>query len=117
MPNIEHIPPPNLLANRSSRATSRRSRNAEYGMALVRYQTVMRIATVQSEGIVQAEKMREIDRVTQTAMNGQALLAKWRETLAGPDPMLNDELRFFTDVARMGKGEIVMDTISALRQK
>jgi hypothetical protein len=116
MPNIEHLPPPNLLANRSSRAAQRRSRNAEYGMGVVQYQTVMRIATVQGDGIVQSEKMREVDRVTQAAMNGQALLAKWRDTLAGADPMLHDELKFFTDVARMGKGEIILDTISNLRR-
>ena len=50
-------------------------------------------------------------------MSGQALLAKWREVLAGADPMLHDELKFFTDVARMGKAELVMDSITAMRRK
>ena len=118
MPNIEHIPHQYPVATTStSRAAARRGRTASRGLGVVEYQTIMRITTVQSEGIVQSEKMREIDRVAQTAMNGQALLARWRDTLAGPDPMLQDELRFFTDVARMGKGEIMMDTVAALRQK
>ena len=49
--------------------------------------------------------------------SGQALLAKWRETLAGADPMLHDELKFFSDVAKMGKAEVLMDSIAAMRRK
>jgi hypothetical protein len=118
MPNIEHIPHQFPVATTNpSRAAVRRGRTSSRGLGAMNFQTMMRIATVQSEGIVQSEKMREIDQVTVAAMNGQALLAKWRDTLAGPDPLLQDELRFFTDVARMGKGEIMMDTVAALRQR
>src|SRR2546429_4300072 len=42
-------------------------------------QTVLRVATVQAEGLVQTEKAREIDHLTRDAMSGQALLAKWRD--------------------------------------
>jgi hypothetical protein len=117
--NIEHIPASsrNLPVARTTRAAERRSRTASRSLAVANFQTMMRVTAVQSEGIVQSEKMREIDRVTQTAMTGQALLSKWRDTLAGADPMLQDELKFFTDVARLGKGEIVMDTVASLRQK
>lgn len=40
------------------------------------------------------------------------MLRHWADTLSGPDPLLADELKFFTDIARMGKGEILADTIS-----
>ena len=72
---------------------------------------MVRAANVQAEGLVQNSKLHEIDQLTREAISGQAMLAKWRDTLAGADPLLADELRFFTDIARMGKGEIIADTI------
>ena len=83
------------------------------GRALDRIQshTIVRMAGVQAEGLVQGEKLREVDHLTRQAMSGHALLSKWRDTLAAGDPFLGDELRFFTDMARMGKGEIIADTI------
>ena len=71
------------------------------------------MAAVQAEGLVQGEKLREIDHLSREAMSGQAMLAGWRNTLAQGDPFLADELKFFTDVARMGKGEIIADTIDS----
>lgn len=79
----------------------------------IQAQTVLRVATVQAEGLVQTEKAREIDHLTRDAMSGQALLAKWRDTLANGDPFVADELRFFTDMARLGKGEIIANTIES----
>jgi hypothetical protein len=66
---------------------------------------------VQAEALVQGTKLHEIDHLTREAMTGQALVSKWRDTLSGADPLLADELRFFTDVARLGKGEVIADTI------
>jgi len=45
-------------------------------------------------------------------MSGQAMLSRWAATLAQGDPFLADDLKFFRDVAKMGKGEIIADTIS-----
>jgi hypothetical protein len=75
------------------------------------FSTSMQVAQVRSRAIVQAEKMTEIDRLTEHAMAGQAMLSRWRTVLAQGDPFLEDELKFFTDVARLGKGEIIADTI------
>jgi hypothetical protein len=72
----------------------------------------MRVADVQANGLVQTAKMQEVDRLTRAAMEGQAMLARWGATLAQGDAFLADELRFFTDIARLGKGEIIADTIS-----
>lgn len=75
--------------------------------------TLVRMASVQAEGMVQGEKTREIDHLTREAMSGQAMLRKWADTLAAGDPLLHDELTFFTDMARLGKGEIIADTIDS----
>jgi hypothetical protein len=75
--------------------------------------TSLRLAHVQSEGLVQTEKAKEVDRLTREAMTGHAMLTQWRDTLAHGDLFLADELKFFTDMARIGKGEIIADTIDA----
>jgi hypothetical protein len=75
--------------------------------------TLLRMASVQGEGMVQGEKVQEIDHLSRTAMTGQAMLSGWADTVARNDPLLRDELRFFTDVARIGKGEIIADTIDS----
>jgi hypothetical protein len=41
------------------------------------------------------------------------MLLKWGETLAGSDPFAADAMRFFTDIAKIGSGEIVADTIDS----
>ncbi len=115
MPALEPPRPPSIIRSRPelvglTRPTAR-------ALQALDHQTVMRLAAVQSAGLVQAEKLHEIDRLAETAMVGQTMLARWRETLAGADPMLQDELRFFTDVARLGKGEVIVDTISSLRNR
>jgi hypothetical protein len=76
------------------------------------HSTLMRIARVQGEEIVATEKLHSIDHLTREAMSGHAMLRKWADTLATSDPFLADELKFFTDMARLGKGEIIADTIS-----
>src|SRR5581483_6450381 len=82
-------------------------------LARVGAETVVRVAQTQSTGIVQTEKVHEIDNLAREAMTGQALLARQREVLAGADPLLADELRFFSDMARLGKGEVIADTVTA----
>ena len=79
--------------------------------------TVVRMASVQAHAMVQVEKTHEIDRLTREAMGGQAMLQRWSTTLSQGDPFLADELRLFTDLARMGKGEIIADTISNFCQE
>lgn len=84
------------------------------GRALARLEgrTLLRLASVQAEGLVQTEKVHEIDRLTREAVSGQALLRHWADHLAGSDPLLADDLRFFTEIAKLGKGEIVADTVT-----
>jgi hypothetical protein len=73
--------------------------------------SVLRVAAVQAEGMVQTEKVHEIDHLTREAMTGHAMLSQFRDVLAHGDLLLADELRFFSDMARIGSGEVIADTI------
>ena len=92
------------------------SRRTSKALTRIGENTLIRMAEVQADGIVQGEKVREIDRLTEKAMSGQAMLARWRQVLAGQDIELYDELRFFSDVARMGKGEVLASTIDCFNR-
>ena len=89
------------------------SRSAQRAIAEIEARTLTRLAGVQGESLVQGEKLHEVDHLAREAMTGQALLRRWADTLAHGDPMLADELQFFSDMARMGKGEIIADTLDA----
>lgn len=80
-------------------------------LARVEAATVGRVARVQGEAAVQHEKLVEVDRLARTAMSGQAMLSRWAATLSAGDAFVADELKFFSDVAKLGKGEIIADTI------
>jgi hypothetical protein len=99
---------PSLPATRQVRPPTRTSR----ALARLEHSAIVRSAAVQAEGYVQMVKVQELDGLTREALTGQAMLAKWRDTLAGSDVMLADELRLLTDIARLGKGEIIAETVS-----
>jgi hypothetical protein len=92
-------------------------RRANRALQNVQRHTLVRLASVQGHAMVQTEKLHEIDRLTREAVSGQALLSHWAATLAKGDAFLADELKFFTDLARIGKGEIVADTVSDFCQE
>jgi hypothetical protein len=92
------------LANRTARE-----------LAAVEHRMVVRMASIHADGFVEAEKLREIDRLTVTAMNGQAYLRGYGAHLAGDDLGAIDDMRFFTDMAKLGKGEIIATTIDVIR--
>lgn len=89
------------------------SRSAQKALAQTESRTLARLADVQGEGLVQGEKLHEVDHLTREAMTGQAMLRRWADTLAHGDPLLADELQFFNDLARIGKGEIIADTLDS----
>lgn len=97
-------PPARVVERRLSRATAR-------SLAAAEHRTVVRLANVQGNGMVQGAKLHEFDHLTREAMNGQAFLSRWRQTVAADDLFLADELHFFTDMAKMAKGEILADTL------
>jgi hypothetical protein len=106
------------LQRRSTSAMTRKdAARATRELSALEVDTRMRLATVQAEGFVQAARMGEIDALAREAMIGQATLVRWSESLAGNDPFLADQLRLFVDAARLGKAEIVADTIATFRRE
>jgi len=99
-----------------TRALDRIERQSQLAAARIEQQTLVRCAEVQGEGIVQGEKLHEIDRLVHDAMSGQALLYGWECHLAGEDPVLRSELRYFADTAKLAKGEVIADTVTSLRR-
>ena len=75
--------------------------------------TRYRLAAVQAESFVQQAKINEVQHVVREAMNGQALLHGWANTLAAGDPLLGEEMRYFTELSRLGAGEIIADTVDS----
>lgn len=98
------------LGMRLDRRTSR-------ALSQVERKTLVRIASVQGHAMVQTEKMHEIDRLSREAMAGQAMLSRWAATLAQGDAFLADDLKLFSDLAKMGKAEIIADTVSDFCQE
>ena len=88
------------------------NRRTERTLATVEGRTLARVAAVRGHVLVQSEKATEIDRLAREAMSGQAMLQKWAQTLAQGDPFVADDLKFFSDLAKMAKGEIIADTAS-----
>lgn len=78
---------------------------------------VVAMASVQANGVVQAEKIEEIDRLTRTAIVGQTMLSQWAATVAQGDPFMADDLKFFLDVAKIGKGELIADTVAKFSER
>ena len=78
---------------------------------MVEHTTLVRLARVQAESIVQTEKVHEVDHLSREAMTGHAMLHRWATTLASGDPFIAEDLKFFLDTAKLGKGEVLADTI------
>ncbi len=90
-----------------------RDRQTGRALTVIERQTLVRLAIVQADGIVQGEKLREIDYLAHEAMTGQALLRRWADTLAAGDPFVADELKIFSDLAKLGKADVISNTISS----
>jgi hypothetical protein len=86
-------------------------------LAAIEQRAVVRSAEVQEEGFVNAEKLREADRLGHVAMSGQAFLRGYAEHVAGENLALSDDCRFFIDVIKLAKGEIVADALDSFRRK
>ena len=100
----------------NDRALARIERQGQLALARIQQTTLLRCAEVQAEAIVQSEKLREIDRLVDDAMSGQAFLYAQEGHWAGEDPVLRSDLHFFTEMSKLAKGELIGDSITALRR-
>jgi hypothetical protein len=110
MSNLVPINANHYVDTRGSRAVPL-SRSASRALNQVEERNLLRIAKVQSEGMVQAEKIREISHLGRIAATDYALLYKYSNTVATADPLLHDDLRLICDTARFGMVEVIGDTI------
>lgn len=106
------MPTPVPYNSPTSSLTRAESTRVNRDLARIEHRTLVRMANVQAEGYVQTEKVHVIDHLTRETMSGQAMLHQWGSTLASGDPFVADEMKFFTDVAKLGKGEVIADTIT-----
>ena len=112
----ELMPRPSSSIAQGELISARPSKRVMRALAEVEGMTLVRRASVRSEGLVARDKLREIDFLTWEAMSGHAMLVGWANHLAGEDPILADELRFFKDTSRLAKGEIIADSIDQMRR-
>ena len=101
----------------ASRLLGTLDRRTSRALTAIERRTLTRMAEVRGEAVVQIEKTHEIDRLTREAMSGQAMLVRWGQTLAQGDPFMTDDLRFFTDLTKMAKGEIIADTAATFSRE
>jgi hypothetical protein len=88
------------------------SRTTARQLAAVEERRLVRQAQTQTEGAVTSAMLRELDFVAYEAMSGQAMLHRWGALLAGDDLLLADDVRFFKDMVKIGKGEVIADLIT-----
>jgi hypothetical protein len=67
--------------------------------------------------MIRSNQLREIDHLGREAMSGQVMVRKWADSLAAGDPFLADDLRFFVDIVKIGKGEIIAETINTFTRR
>jgi hypothetical protein len=103
---------PNLIPTTETVVMRPADRQTSRALARLERHTLVRLASVQAESFVQAEKLHEIDHLSREAMTGQAILRHHAAVLAAGDPFLADELKHFGDLARLAKTEIISDTIA-----
>src|SRR5579862_8350642 len=96
------------------RALARIERQGQLALARIQQTTLLRCAEVQAEAIVQGEKLHEIDRLVDDAISDQAFLYAREGHWAGEDPVLRSDLHFFSDMAKLAKGELIGDTVTVL---
>lgn len=97
---------------RTARGLTNLEHTTRMRLAQAQVTEMVRIANVEAEAVVATVKTQEVDRVTREALSGQAMLRRYSDVLAQNDPFLADELKFFTDMARLGKGEIIADLVT-----
>lgn len=113
-PAASSLPVPSVRPadRRAAKELAVLQRAVQLSVARTQAREIVRTAEVVAESVVATVKSQEVDRVVREAMTGQAMLSKYSAVLAQNDPFLADELKFFSDMARLGKGEIIADLVT-----
>ena len=94
-----------------------RTRRERQAAALARYDIEGRLRAVRDDGLVNAAQLRELDHLAWTAMSGQAVLSKAATAMSQGDPFLESDLRYFSDIARLAKGELLVEAAEDMRRR
>ena len=94
-----------------------RNRREQRAAALARYDVEGRLCAVHDDGLVNAAQLRELDHLAFTAMTGQAMLSKAASAMSQGDPFLESDLRYFSDIARLAKGELLAEAAEDMRRR
>lgn len=94
-----------------------RTRRERQAAALARYNIEGRLRAVHDDGLVNAAQLRELDHLAWTAMSGQAVLSKAATAMSQGDPFLESDLRYFSDIARLAKGELLVEAAEDMRRR
>lgn len=92
-------------------ALARLDRRTSRAVAGVQRHTLVRLASVQGHELVQQAKVDALSRLTREAMTDHAMLLHTAAAMSHGDVGLADEMRYFTDLAKIGMGEILADTV------
>lgn len=93
------------LSLRDQRRTAR-------SLAQLEARTTVRMAAVDCEAVVSAEKVKGIASVTRTAVTEYTMVKKFADTVSMADPFLTDDLRLITDTARLSMASTIVDLSS-----
>lgn len=108
MTNVERVSARPVAGSAIGASLPARTRRA---VANIEHRTIVRTATVQSEGMVATEKVHEINHVAREGVTDYAMLYHYATAASGGDPMLLDELRLYKETARLGGAEIVAELV------
>lgn len=92
------------------------SRQAQRSLARLDDQTEYAVAVVHAEAEVQAAKTDAVGFVAQRAMQDVAFLSQVEQTLSQTVPLAGSRLKALGDLATLGIGQIVTDTVFQLRR-
>jgi hypothetical protein len=92
-------------------------RRTAQDIARIEHEAMVKVAANRALAIEVSEMIHEVNAVTHEAMTGHAMLVRWSDALAQGDPIVSSDMRFFTDVARLGAGEIIADLVEAYSRR
>jgi hypothetical protein len=100
------------------RAATRGTVSRSTGRALTRVQdqTWMALAVVEAEADIHAAKVDAVGFVAQRGMQDVAFLSQVEQTLSQTVPLAASRLQAIGDLATLGIGQVITDTVSELRR-
>jgi hypothetical protein len=91
-------------------------RRTEQRLEAIRCDTMVRLEATGCNGLVAGEKLHEADRLSSVAMGGQAWLNLAVSTLSRNDPLAADDYRYWADMSKLAKTDILMDAVAQFRR-